>query len=116
MPSLTIITRPSGNLNIVEGDTFTVTCTVEGGSPSILDWYRNGVKLTENSRIGLSHTNPNSIALTLRNVTTLDDGDHTCVAITVGDIISAYITVNVLSKSCFARCIPYQHVIDQFLT
>jgi len=78
---------------------------VEGGSPSTLNWYRNGMKLTENSRIGLSHTNPNSIALTLRNVATLDDGDHTCVAITVGDVIRAGIRVNVLSKSCFTRCI-----------
>ena len=100
--SLTITTRPSGNLNIVEGNTFTVTCTVEGGIPSTLDWYRNGVKLTENGSIGLSHTNQNSVALTLRNVTSSDNGDRTCVATTTaGDTIRANITVNVLSKLYF---------------
>ena len=52
----------------------------------------------ENASIGLSHTDLSSITLTLRNVTSSDDGDRTCVAMTAGDPIRASIVVNVLSK------------------
>lgn len=96
-----IFTRPFGNLTIIEGNTGSITCTVEGGTPSTLDWYRNGIKLTEgNGNIGLSHTTVNSVVLTLRNVTSLNSGGHMCVATTAaGTNISASVIVNVLSKS-----------------
>ena len=94
-----IVIRPSSNVAIVAGNTVTITCTVEGGTPSTLDWYRNGVELTETGSIGLSHTSMNSVVLTLRNVTPSDDGAHTCVGITAaGDVIRASIVVNVLSE------------------
>ena len=73
-----------------------------GGIPSTLDWYMNGIKLTENGSIGLSHTSPSSIVLTLRNVTTSDAGSHVCVATVAGRNISATIVVDVLSESQYS--------------
>ena len=94
-----VVTRPSRNVSVVEGNTVTITCTVEGGTPSTLDWYRNGIELTENFGIGIAHTSMRSVVLTLRNVTSLDNGLHTCVGTTtVGDPIRASVEVNVLSE------------------
>ena len=99
LPDLMIVTRPSRNVDVVEGNTVTITCTVEGGTPATLDWYRNGMELTENGSIGIAHTSMRSVVLTLRNVTSLDNGDHTCVGtIAVGDVMRASVEVNVLSE------------------
>lgn len=58
------------------------------------------MKLTENRSIGISHTNLNSVALTLRNVTSSDSGNHMCIATTASGIaINASVFVNVLSES-----------------
>ena len=77
-----VVTRPSENVNVVEGNTVTITCNVEGGTPATLDWYRNGIELTENGNIGIAHTSMRSVVLTLRNVTSSDNGLHTCVGTT----------------------------------
>ena len=99
LPDLMIVTRPSRNVDVVEGNTVTITCTVEGGTPATLDWYRNGMELTENGSIGIAHTSMRSVVLTLRNVTSSDNGDHTCVITTaVGDVMRASVEVNVLSE------------------
>ena len=99
LPDLIIVTRPSRNVAIVEGSTVTITCTVESGTASTLDWYRNGMELTENGSIGIAHTSMNSVVLTLRDVTPSDNGAHTCVGITAaGDAIRVHVVVDVLSE------------------
>lgn len=105
LPDLMITTRPSRNLSIVEGDIGTISCTVEGGIPSTLDWYRNGIKLTENGSIGLSYTGLNNVVLTLRNVTSSASGDYTCNATTAaGEVITKSIVANILSKLLLLGC------------
>lgn len=94
-----VTTRPSGSLHIVEGNTATITCTVEGGTSSTLDWYRNGIKLSETDSIGLSHTSPTIVVLTLRNVISSDDGIYMCIAAVTGVNLTVDITVDILSKS-----------------
>ena len=56
------------------------------------------MELTKNGSIGIAHTSMSSVVLTWRNVTSLDNGDHTCVETTaVGDIRDS-VEVNVLSE------------------
>ena len=112
IPDLMVTTRPSGSLHIVEGDTATITCTVEGGTPSTLDWYRNGMKLSESDSIGLSHTSPTIVVLTLRNVISSDGGVYMCNATIAGVIMTVDIVVDVLSKSyvCIYTTSPYTYI------
>lgn len=59
----------------------------------------NGIKLTENGNIGLSHASPSNIVLTLRNVTSSDAGSYMCIATLAAHSVSATIVVDVLSES-----------------
>ena len=94
-----VFIRPSTSVDAVEGNTVTITCTVEGGAPSTLGWYRRGMELIENASVGLSHTSTNNVVLTLRNVTQSNDGTHTCIAVTTaGDVVRKSVAVNVLSE------------------
>ena len=99
LPDLVIIIRPFTSVDVVEGNAVTITCTVEGGAPSTLGWYRHGMELIENASVGLSHTSTNNVVLTLRNVTRSDDGTHTCIAVAAtGDVVREGVTVNILSE------------------
>ena len=94
-----ITTQPSGVISVIEGNSFTITCTVDGGIPSTLNWYRDGMRLNESNGIGLTHTSHTSVVLTIRQVNETDRGIYTCVAgITATTSINNTISVNVLSK------------------
>ena len=71
----------------------------------------NGIKLTENDSIGLSHTNPTSIVLTLRNVTSSDAGNYMCIATLAAHSVSATIVVDVLSESQYNWSV-YNHMVS----
>ena len=99
LSDLVIIIRPSKSVDVVEGNVVTITCTVEGGAPSTLGWYKDGMELIENASVGLSHTSTNNVVLTLRNVTRSGGGTHTCIAVAAtGDVVRESVTVNVLSE------------------
>jgi len=97
----TVTTHPPGGTtrNVIESDPFMIACNVSGGTPSTLDWYRNGMRLTENNRIGLTHPGPNEVVFTIRHLNETDSGAYTCVArITDTMSINTTINLNVLSK------------------
>ena len=71
----------------------------------------NGIKLTENGSIGLSHTSPTSIVLTLRNVTSYDAGNYMCIATLTGHSVSATTVVDVLSESQYNWSV-YNHMVS----
>ena len=71
----------------------------------------NGIKLTENDSIGLSHTSPTNIVLTLRNVTSSDAGNYMCIATLAGHSVSATIVVDVLSESQYNWSV-YNHIVS----
>jgi len=96
-----ITTQPSGAItrNVIKDDSFTVTCTVVGGIPATLDWYRNGTRLVESNRIGLTHTSHTSVILTIRRLNERDSGVYICVANTTAIAsINTTISLNVQSK------------------
>ena len=110
-----VTTQPSGEItrNVIEGDSFTVTCMVDGGIPATLDWYRSGIRLTESIRIGLTHSSHTSVVLTIRQVNETDGGVYTCVAgVTATTSINTTISINVQSKLISFNSTTVYYVTD----
>ena len=77
-----ITTYSSSTMDVIIGNSLTLTCTSSGSPPDIFIWMKNGVPVTNSTSItAVNYTNTSavfSINYTISNFNTNDIGTYTC--------------------------------------